>query len=87
MERDSFPDLYRTVDRLEWRADALDKWRSEVDARVAVLESEIITEREARRLREALARQGHIRLTSFQKWAGIIVGLVAVADLVAGFFR
>lgn len=85
MERDAFPDLYRTVDRLEWRADAIDKWRADVDARIAVLESEIITEREARRLREALARQGHIRLTTFQKWAGILVGCVALADLVRGF--
>lgn len=83
MERD----VERVLDKIGWRLDALDKWRAEMDARVAVLESEIITEREARRLREALARQGHVRLTSFQKWAGIVVGMVAVADLVAGFFR
>ena len=83
-------DLQRQLDKLCWRLDALDVWRNGtaampgMDARVAVLESEIVTEREARMLREALnantAQQGKLRLTRWQTAGAGLVGLVAVAD-------
>lgn len=69
-----------------WRLAALDKWRGDADGRIAVLESDVVTEKEARLLREALAKHGQLRLTALQRWAGIAVGAVAVADLVRGFF-
>lgn len=82
------PDELTTLQlaRIDWRLDALDSWRKDVDARVAVLESEIVTEREARMLREALnantAQQGRVRLTRLQMAGAGLVGLVAVADFV-----
>ena len=63
-----------------WRLKALDEWR------VSVLESEVVTEKQARELRAALAQHGQLRLTRLQQAAGVLVGLVAVADLLHGFF-
>lgn len=74
---------------VRWRLRALDAWRTESDTRVSVLESKIVSEAEARRLREALAAntasQGRLRLTRAQTLGGLLVGLVAVADLIRGF--
>ena len=50
-------DFERQLDRHSWRLDALDEWRKETDKRVAILESEVLTEKSARLLQEALARQ------------------------------
>lgn len=82
----------RRLDRHEWRLDALDEWRegSEgrpgVDTRLALLESELVTEKEARLLREALnantAQQGRLRLTRWQAIGGGMVALVAAADFI-----
>lgn len=79
-------DLQRQLDKHDWRIGALDAWRSELDRRVAVLESEVVTEREARMLREALnantAQQGRLRLTRLQGFAALAVGMIAAADFV-----
>jgi hypothetical protein len=69
---------------IRWRLAALDEWREKVDGRVSVLESEIVTEREARRLREALAKHGQLQLTKAQQLAGVLLFVVAVADLIRG---
>ena len=79
---DLFPDLARNVDRNGWRLDALDRWRDQMEKRVSVLESQVLTEKQARILSEALARQGRLRLSKWEKIAGILVGAVAVTDLV-----
>lgn len=81
--------LFRHVLEHGWRLRALDEWRAEIDHRVSVLESQMLSEVEARRLREALAAntasQGRLRLTRAQQIAGMIVGLSALADLIRGF--
>ena len=78
----------RQLDRLGWRLDALDGWRKDLDARFAVLESEVLTEREARRLSEALRLQNaehqRLRLTGWQAAAAWIVAAAALADLAKG---
>ena len=65
-----------------WQLRALDDWRKDLDRRVAVLESQIVTEQQARALTEALKRRDHIRLTGAQRAAAGLVGLVAVADFI-----
>lgn len=79
----SDPDvLLAHIREVRWRLRALDEWRKELDRRVSVLESEVVTEREARRLREALSKHGQLQLTKAQQLAGLLVGAVAIADLV-----
>lgn len=75
----------RRLLRCEWRLDALDEWRKETEKRIAVLESEIITEKQSRLLREALAQHGRLRLTKLQQLAGLAVGAAAIADIVSRF--
>ncbi len=86
MDNDTLESLGRDCLKLGWRLDALDRWRGQVDKRVAVLESEIITEREARKMREILdgraRRDNAIRFTRWQVLAGLMVGAVSVADFV-----
>lgn len=78
--------LERRVDKHGWRLEALDRWRTECDRRLAVVESEVMTEKSARELRQALeqaqAGQGRLRLTRWQSLAAIVAGGVALADLV-----
>lgn len=74
------------VREVRWRLRALDEWRQQSDKRMSVLESEIVTEQQARLLREALQKHGRLQLTKAQSIAGLVIGLVAVVDLVRGFF-
>lgn len=81
--------LFLHVLEQRWRLRALDQWREESDRRVSVLESQVLSEVEARKLREALAAntasQGRLRLTRAQQIGGLLVGLSALADLIRGF--
>lgn len=70
------------VRELRWRARALDQWRAETDKRVGVLESEIVTEQQARLLREALANHGRLQLTKWQQIGGLLLLVVSIADLI-----
>lgn len=83
---DTLESLGRNCLRLRWRIDALDRWREGLEKRVAVLESEIVTEREARTIRELLDKRNQrdhaIRFTRAQIAAGIVVGAVAIADFI-----
>lgn len=91
------PDENQNVLRNTWRLDALDEWRKEVERRLAVIESEVHTIEETRKLNEALARnaksaadnitairdkQGQLRLTRMQTLGGAIVGGVALAGFI-----
>lgn len=87
MEHEPLSELERRIDRNQWRLDALDEWRKETEKRVTLLESEVLTEKSARLLQEALARQGQLRLSALQRWAATAVAAIAVADFVSGFFR
>ena len=78
-------ELARTLDHHEWRLDALDKWREDVDRRLAVLESNVVTEQQARILSETIAQRSRVRLTRIQGYAVVAVGLIAVADFVRSF--
>lgn len=78
--------LYEHLLRACWRLDALDEWRKETESRVSVLESEVVTEQQARLLREALVKHGQLRLTRLQQLAGLGLLAVGVADLVKGLF-
>jgi len=71
--------LYDHLLRACWRLDALDEWRAEEDRRVSVLESQVVTEKEARKLREALSQHGRLQLTRAQQ---VLIGLVAAGELV-----
>lgn len=91
------PDENQNVLRNTWRLDALDEWRKEVERRLAVIESEVHTIEETRKLNEALARnakstadnitairdkQGQLRLTRMQTLGGTIVGAAAIAGFI-----
>ena len=71
--------------RLVWRLDALDSWRLNLEERLKVIESEMVTEKDARHIREALKNQSRLRLTVAQRVAGIVLVGLAVADFVRGF--
>lgn len=53
-----------------------------MEKRVSVLESEVLTEKQARILSEALSRQGKLRLTRAQSFAVIVAAGSGIADLV-----
>lgn len=88
----------RRIDKLEWRADAIDEWRngppgqpgSGVDGRLALVESEVNTIKATRQLQEAVSQAGQrerrreheLRLTALQKAAGAFLGLLTAADLI-----
>lgn len=80
--------LFQHVLELRWRIQALDEWREASDRRLAVLESDVVTEKEARTLREALAQHATaektLRLTNAQRLGGAVVGLIALADFIRG---
>lgn len=73
-----------------FRLGALDKAREETERRVSVLESQVVTEKEARMLRDALASALEGRSSRGWTRAQVViaglVGLIAVADLVRGLF-
>ena len=73
-----------TPQRLTWRLDALDQWRKELDARVAVLESNVSNIVFDDKLAQALAKKLHERSTySFALWQKIGAGLASLV-IVAG---
>lgn len=86
MAPDDLSGLVRKSDRHEWRLDALDKWRTEIDRRLAVVESDVLTERESRLLREALAANtaanSRGRFSRIELAAGSIVAAAALGSLI-----
>lgn len=72
------------IAKLRWRIDALDKWRQEIDGRVAILESKVndlrFADAVAQALSEKLDQRRRFELTVWQKLGG---GLFAAALVVA----
>lgn len=66
--------------RVRWRLNALDAWRKDIDARLAVMESKVndlrFTDAVAQELAKKLDAQRHLRLSVMQKIGG---GMFAVA--------
>lgn len=68
--------------RNEWRIDALDEWRKDLDGRVAILESKVndlrFSDAVAEALSEKLDRSRRLELTVWQKLAGGCFALLLV---------
>lgn len=67
---------------LRWRIDALDKWRQEIDGRVAILESRVndlrFADAVAQALSEKLDQKRRLQLTMWQKLGGGVFGVLLV---------
>lgn len=77
--------LFQYVLEQQWRLRSLDHWRDGIDKRVGVLESQVVTEQQARALREALAKQGRLQLTRLQQAVLALAALAELANLIRGF--
>lgn len=70
------------IARLRWRLDALDKWRQEIDGRVAIMESKVNDLRFSDAVAEALSakldQKRRLELTVWQKLGGGVFGLLLV---------
>lgn len=70
------------IAKLRWRIDALDKWRQEIDGRVAILESKVndlrFADAVAQALSEKLDQRRRFELTVWQKLGGGVFGLLLV---------
>ncbi len=81
-DRDDDPLLVQLA-RIRWRLSALDAWRKEADARVAVLESKVndlrFTDAVADQLAAKLSAKRRLELTLMQKVGGGVFALVLVA--------
>lgn len=91
---DTHPDLAALTLRqakLIWRIDALDKWRSEIDGRMAVLESKVndltFSDRVAEALATKLEQKRNIEFTIWQKVGAGFVGAVAIAGGIKGLLH
>ncbi len=76
------------VARIRWRLDALDTWRNELDARMAVMESKVNDLRFTDAVADALAkkidaRNSALALTVMQKVGAGLFALILVALPVA----
>lgn len=70
--------------RLTWRLDSLDRWRQNIEGRVAVLESQVGNIVFDDKLAKELAEKLHQRTTySFSLWQKALAGLVSLV-IVAG---
>lgn len=69
--------------RLTWRLDALDSWRSELEGRMAVIESKVsnivFDDRLAQALTKKLEERTTHHFTLWQKALAVLVSLVVVA--------
>lgn len=69
--------------RLTWRIDALDQWRKDLDARIAVLESKVsnivFDDKLAQELAKKLDQRSTYTFALWQKLGAGIVSLVLVA--------
>lgn len=81
-------DYQRAADRRDWRLDALDKWREQVDERISALEGDVERMNRSDQIADAVAdrmkRERRYVLTTFQKLIVTIVGAITLADLVKG---
>lgn len=85
-ENERIHDVDQRSARNEWRLNALDKWRDQIDARVAVLESQVndikFTEALAEALAEKIDRRRDVQFTIWQKAGGGLLALVTVAGAI-----
>ncbi len=81
-DRDDDPLLVQLA-RIRWRISALDGWRKEIDARVAILESRVsdlrFTDAVAEQLAAKLSAKRRLELTLMQKVGGGVFALMLVA--------
>lgn len=67
---------------MRWRIDALDKWRQEIDGRIAILESKVndlrFADAVAQALSEKLDQKRRLQLTMWQKLGGGVFGVLLV---------
>ena len=80
---DRFSTLERRSTRNEWRLDALDRWRDDIDKRVAVMESKVNDLRFSDAVAEALASKlddrRRVTFTVMEKTGAGVFALVIVA--------
>ena len=87
--RESFPDLFRAIDRIEWRVDELDKWREKiVDGKLHDLSNRVQAMSRADDIANAVTERMHkdakFGFSTAQKVGALVVGLVLLADGIKG---
>lgn len=82
---DAHADFVRRIDRNGWRLDALDEWRKDIDGRMAVMESEVATIRETRKMQEQLSLRHRRSVSAGTQFLLVCSGLVVAAAAVASF--
>ena len=85
------PNVGRRLDRIDWRLEVLELLFEARGKRMDKIESELLTERDARVLNDGIKREIRLRsglqLTRFQQIVAMLVAGVAFADMVIGLVR